>query len=132
MAGVLNALLVDEHVDVLEVPGRAEAVGVSRLPPLAIGFLVAVAAVLGGIEALGVEELPVGRGGVGGKKWRVFTDGVVVSCGNGIVKSRGGTGDASGGGVGGCVGCGRRRGVIGSGDSPADFYPLSLHEALQI
>ncbi len=53
VARVLHALLIDEHVDVLQIPGRAEAVGVNGLAPLVIGLLVAVAAVLGRVEALG-------------------------------------------------------------------------------
>ena len=66
MAGELHAFLVDEGVDVLQIPGRAEAVGMRGLAPLAVGLLVAMAAVLGGVEAARIKELAVGGGGIGG------------------------------------------------------------------
>ena len=78
VARVLHALLVDERVDVLQIPGGAEAVGVNRLAPLMVGLLVAMAAVLGSGEALGADELAGTCGRVGGKEWRVFAEGVVV------------------------------------------------------
>ena len=70
MAGELHALFVDEHVDVLQVPRLAKCVGMDGLPPLVVGLLVAMSAVLGGGEALGVRNWPLdevaleGRNGV--------------------------------------------------------------------
>ena len=103
MAGELDALLVDERVDVLEIPGRAEAVGVNRFPPLGVGGLVAVAAVLGGGEAGGREELAVVRHGIRRQEGRVFAEGVVVAVGDVVVERGEGAGDLDGGGVSGGV-----------------------------
>src|ERR1700730_7401885 len=64
MAGELHAFHVDEQVDVLEVPWGAKAIGMNGLAPLVIGLLVAMAAVLGRVKALGAEELAVGGRGV--------------------------------------------------------------------
>jgi hypothetical protein len=47
-----------------------------------VGLLVAVAAVLSGVKALGAEELAVRGVGIGGKKGGVFAEGVVVSSGD--------------------------------------------------
>ena len=93
MARELHALLIDEHVDVLEVPGSAEAIGVNGLTPLVVGLLVAVAAVFGRVEASRVEELAVGGHGVRGKKGGFFAEGVVVAEGYGVVELGGGAGD---------------------------------------
>jgi len=86
VAGVLNALLIDECVDVFEIPRGAEAVRVNRLTPLAIGLLVAVAAILGRVKVLGAQELTVGGGRVRGKKRSVFAESVVVARGNRIME----------------------------------------------
>jgi hypothetical protein len=94
MAGVLHSLFVNEMVDVLEVPGGTEAVGMDGLAPLVIGLLVAVAAVFGGVEALGAYELAGGTGGVGGQKRGLFAEGVVVVGGGGRVELGGGAGDS--------------------------------------
>ena len=80
VAGELHAFLVDEHVDVLQIPGGAEGVGMNRLAPLVIGLLVTVAAVLGGVEAARIEKLAVDRHGVGGEERRVLAKGVVVAA----------------------------------------------------
>ncbi len=99
VARILDALLVDEHVDVLQIPGISEGVGVNGLAPLGVSLLVAVATVLCGVEALGAEELAVGGGGVGGQERSVFAEGVVVSGGDGVVKLCGGAGDRDVGAV---------------------------------
>jgi hypothetical protein len=96
VAGELDALFVDEGVDVFEVPGGAEAVGVDGLAPLVVGLLMAVAAVLGCVEAFGADELAGGGGGVGGQERGVFAEGVVVVGGDGIVERGGGAGDGDG------------------------------------
>ena len=89
VARELHPFLVDEHVDVFQIPGGTEAVGVRGLAPLVVGLLVAVAAVLRRVKALGAEELAVDRHGVGGQERRVLAEGVVVAGGDGVVEWRG-------------------------------------------
>jgi hypothetical protein len=96
VAGELHALLVDHHVDVLQIPGGAEAVGVHRLPPLVVGLFVAMPAVFGRVEALRALKLAVGRHGVGGQERRFFAERVVVAAGDGVVKRRGWPGNLDG------------------------------------
>src|ERR1700756_2193711 len=86
MAGILNALLVDEHVDVLQVPRGAEAVGVRSLAPLMVSLLVTVSAVLGGVKTFGVEELSVRGCRIGGKERRVLAESKVIAGSDGIVE----------------------------------------------
>src|SRR5215472_5402486 len=78
VARELHALLVNERVDVLEVPRGAEGVGVHGLAPLVVGGLVAVAAVFGSGEDLGAEELAVVRHGVRGQEGGFLSKRVVV------------------------------------------------------
>ncbi len=118
VAGELHAFLVNEGVDVFQIPGGAEAIGMHRLTPLVVGLLVAVAAVFGGVEAFGADELAGGGGGVGGKEGRVFAEGVVVAGGDRVVKLGGGAGDLDGGGIGcACVGSVGRSGGCSGGSS---------------
>src|ERR1700691_2066274 len=90
---VLYALLVDQRVDVLQIPGGAEAVRVHGLTPLVIGLLVAVAAVLGGGEDFGTPELAVDGGGVRRQEGRLLAEGVVVTRGDRVVEGCGGAVD---------------------------------------
>src|ERR1039458_1359897 len=95
------------------------------LAPLVVGLLVAVAAVLSGVKALGAEELAVQGGGVGGEERGVFAEGVVVSSGHGIVKWGGGAGNAGSGGIRWCGwrgwrGFGGRCRFCGGADCPDD------------
>ena len=101
MARVLDALFSDEHVDVLQVPGLAKAVGVNGLAPLVVGLLVAVAAVFGGENAARIDELAVDGHRIRGKEGRFLAEGVVVAGGDGVVELGGGAGDMNVGGVGG-------------------------------
>ena len=117
VARELDPLLIDEHVDVLQVPGLPEAVGVNGLAPLVIGLLVAAAAVFGREDAAGIDELTVGGHGVRREEWGFLAEGVVVADGDGVVELGGGAGDVDVGGVGGRgqVGSGRRRSGCGIG-----------------
>ncbi len=65
MAGVGDALFGVEQVDVAEVPGGAIGVGVGRLTPLSVGFLVTMRAILCRGKALGVDEFAVVSGDIG-------------------------------------------------------------------
>ncbi len=67
MAGELDAFFVEEEVDAGAVEGGAEGVGVEGLAPLAVGLLVAVAAVVGGGEGGGLDEVVGLDGGVAGE-----------------------------------------------------------------
>ena len=90
VARELHALLGDEHVDVLQVPGLAKAVGVHGLAPLVVGLLVAVAAVFGGENAARIDELTVAVIAFEGRKGRFLAEGVVVAEGDGVVELGGG------------------------------------------
>ena len=82
VAGVFVALLRHQEVDVLLVPGGAEGVGVGGLTPLLVGFLVAVATVVGVGKGFGVEELARVGGGVRGQEGMILAKLEVVGCGD--------------------------------------------------
>ena len=87
MARELNALLIDEHVDVLYVPRRQEAVAVGGLAPSSVNsLLVAAAAILGGEHATRVMNCPFEVIAFDGKR-RLLAEGVVVTAGDGVVKT---------------------------------------------
>ena len=101
MARVLDALFSDEHVDVLQVPGLAKAVGVNGLAPLVVGLLVAVTAVFGGEDIARIDELAVDCHRVRGKEGGFLAEGVVVAEGYGVVELGGRASDMDVGGVSG-------------------------------
>src|SRR6266568_7401766 len=91
----------------------------------------AVAAILGVVKALWVEELAVSRRGVGREEGRFLAEGVVVSPGDRIVECGGWSADFDGCGIG-CAGIwsvrrwggrgrvGRGCGVSGRANRPCD------------
>ncbi len=127
VARELDALLSDEHVDVLQIPGLAKAVGVNGLAPLVVGLLMAMAAVFSGENAARIDELAIDGHRVRGKEWRFLAEGVVVAEGYGVVELGGRASDMDVGGVsgGGQIGrrgggSGRRCGVGGRTDDEGD------------
>src|SRR3569833_2469587 len=118
VARELDSLFADEQVHVLQIPGLTEAVRVNRLPPLVVGLLMAVAAVLGRGNAARVDELTVGRHRVRGQEGMLFPEGVVVTAADGVVELSGRPRNPDVGGVCGWWGIrsgGRRSGRSGIG-----------------
>src|SRR5271169_4084088 len=63
----LDAFGPDEDVDARAVEGCSEGVGVQRLTPLAVGFIVTMGAVFGFGESAGLNEIVALDGGVAGE-----------------------------------------------------------------
>jgi hypothetical protein len=80
MAGVLNALLLLHQIYIAEIPGRSVRIRVCGLAPLSVGLFMAVAAILRGRKALGIDELAcIGRR-VRGQEGMPNPEVVAISC----------------------------------------------------
>src|SRR5208282_4590051 len=73
-----DAFGADQDVDARAVERRAEGVGVQRLAPLAIGFLVAMAAVLGFRESAWLNKIVALDGSIAGEGQIVLAEKKVV------------------------------------------------------
>ena len=78
MAGELDTFGADENVDAGAVERRAEGIGVQGLAPLAVGFVMAVGAVLGVRESAWLDELVAFRGSIAGEGKVVLAEKKVV------------------------------------------------------
>ena len=84
MTRVFDAARADQKIDVLHVPGIAEGIGVHGLPPLRIGLLMAVSAIVGREEVFRVNKLAGIGGGIRRQKRLIGGEGKPIVFGHAL------------------------------------------------